>query len=702
MKKKQPQGPTHNPKDTQEKNAPARDQTSVFAAQPESRKTLISDNTLKSIFLFSIVGMLLTVWISGFNIGFHCDEMDMNNYGKANYAYYMTGGKDKSFMGTKKEGAEVDSLLKFYGSAFEIIAVGTNKITGMDKGMHEFDSRHFINQIFGILAILFAGLTAKKIAGWRAAIFTSWLLFLTPSFFGHILFNTKDIPFCAGYIAAIYFMIEFLEQLPNPTWKTTLGLTVSFAFATNTRIVGVLLIAYLGLFTVLYLLVNKELLSNTLKNSKNVLIKYVTIGGGGFLLVVLTWPYLLMNPVKNFFNALGISSKFPMKVNINFEGNAINSLHVPIGYIPKFMLVTIPIFILLSLLVGAALFLKRMREYDWKVGLLLLVATFFPVIYAIASHAALYSGWRHFLFIYPGICLIAGIGLSEISKFLKKPAFQIAFVALCIVGMFKPIVWCIKNHPYEYTYFNEFVGSFNKAFYAYDNDYWEITMRKAVDKMMVNEPIEQSKDTVSIATNASAFVKYYINRHYPKAKIKVVQSGYTMRNSNYWTYGVFNSLFVKPDYLENYFPPPYVYSENIDDVPVTVILKDTARLDWKAALALKVAQHKAADSLYTAYIKTTKDDNVGLYAYMAVAKGSLNQNDEAIKLANKCLEYHLSPLLDYNSYCALGIAYANKAQWKVSIEQLNKAMSVMPKESAAKDIMRQVLAAQRQSPPKPQ
>ena len=668
-------------------------------AKATSQKT---NALLKKIFLLSIVGMLLTVWISGFNTGFHCDEIDMNNYGKANYAYYMSGGKDTSFLKSKVEGAEVDSMLRYYGSAFEVIAVGVNKVTGLDKGAHEFATRHITNQIFGILAIFFAGLTAKKIAGWRAALFTSWLLFLTPSFFGHILFNTKDIPFCAGYIATIYFMIDFLQSLPTPSWKTTVGVMTSFAFTTNTRIGGVLLIGYLFLFLALYILLNKDLRTNAIENIKGLTLKLTAITLGGYALVVITWPYLLLSPINNFFTTLGISKKFPLKININFEGNAINSLEVPANYIPKYMLVTIPVFIIVSILVGAVLFIKKSREYDWRIGLLLVISTFFPIFYAIVTNAALYSGWRHFLFIYPGICLIAGIGLSEITKFLRKPAFQYAFVAVCLAGMFKPIAWCIKNHPYEYTYFNEFAGGFSKAFYQYDTDYWEITMKNAIDKMMKNEPIEQSKDTTIIASNATAFTTYYIRHNYPKTKFKVIGSGYTMRNSNYWTYAIFNSLFVKPDYLENCFPPPHNYSEDIDNIPVTIVIKDTARLDWKAAIALKNSKHQEADSLYSLYIKTTKDDNVGLYSYLSVIKGSLNMNDDAIKYANKALEYHLSPLLDYNAYCGLGIAYANKRDFKLSIEYLKKARTIMPTEAAAKDILTQVINLQRTMSTQPQ
>ncbi|NDC41488.1 MAG: hypothetical protein EBZ77_08060 [Chitinophagia bacterium] len=187
------------------------------------------------------------------------------------------------------------------------------------------------------------------------------------------------------------------------------------------------------------------------------------------------------------------------------------------------------------------------------------------------------------------------------------------------------------------------------------------------------------------------FTRYYIDRHYPGSKIKVVPTGVTGRNGVYWQYAVYNSLFLKPDYLDNYFPPPQTYhAETIDGVTVTAIVKDTARLDYKALEALKAAKHHLADSLYETYMRTTNDRNAALFAYLSIVKGSLGRNDEAIQLANNCLQYHFSTVLDYNAYCGLGIAYCNKREYQLSVANLQNAMRILPNETYAKDIMRQV------------
>ena len=690
------------------KKYPAKPQVSAAPVSEQPKKThaqdtppvaptkpLFTDSVLRKFFYGSLIAMLVTMWFTGWNVGYCSDEMDMNAYGKANYRYYFSGGKDTSFVGTQK-GLELgeDSvyfLLKYYGNAFESIAVGFNKVTGLEKSTNIYNSRHAINQLFAILAVLFTGLIVRKLAGWGPAIITVWFLYITPSFFGHALFDTKDIPFCTSNIAAIYFMIMLLEELPVISWKTTFGLLLSFAFTTNTRIAGILLLFYLAVFLGIYIFTNKDLFNRSMKNIKDIIYKLFVISAGGMLLVIFTWPFLLRNPIHNIIETMNIVKKFPQKINVNFEGICYDSKEIPPYFLIKSMLITIPIFMMLAIAGGTVIYFANRKKYNWKLGALILVSSVFPVLFASLSHVPVYNGWRHFLFVYPGLCIMAGIGIYEILLYIKKTEYQIAFGVLCLLGMAKPILWCLKNHPYEYSYFNEVAGGFKNAYSSYDTDYWQISIKDGVDWLMTKGHLAETKDSITIASNSFSVAKYYIARNYPKAKIKVVSSGITGRNSLYWQYAIFSTLFIKPDYLENFFPPPQtIHSETIDGLTITAVMRDTARLDWWALEALKHANHRLSDSLYTAHIKTTHDSNAALFGYISVAKASLNENTEAIADAEKCLQYHFSNVLDYNCYCGLGIAYANLHQFDLSISKLQTAEKVLPAEHYSKDILRQV------------
>ena len=665
--------------------------------EPSSRG-FFTEPILKKVFFFSLLLMLLITWISGFNVGWHQDEIDMNKYGKANFAYYTSGGNDTSFLGQQRAPGQVfddpdyiDPMLRYYGCAFEYIAVGFNKLTGNDHGVNEFNTRHFFTEFLGILTLLFAGLIARKFSGWRSAIFTVWLAFLSPSFFGHFYFNTKDIPFCAGYAAALYFMISFLEEFPNPTWKTATWLMLSFYFTINTRIGGLVLFIYFILFAGIYVASKKGLLQSSIANFKAIFLKSFYIFFGGTLLMILTWPFVLMSPVKNLMVAISVIKKFPVKVNVNFEGAMVSSLEVPAHYLPKFMFITMPLLVIVLVLLGFVFYFIKRRNYEWPIASLLLFSVLFPPAYAIISHVSLYSGWRHFLFIYPCICIVAAVGLVETMALFNKQAYQLVVGAICIAALIKPVIWSIENHPYEYCYFNEIGGGFKTAYFSYDTDYWEITAKNAVDWLIKNEPIAQAKDTVVIGTNLTQFVRLYLDKHCSGAKVKVVTSSVVGRNEVWWTYGVFNSLFVKPDYLADFFPPAQtIHSENIDGLAVTAIVKDLTRLDYKALQALKIPNHPLVDSLFMAYIATTKDHNPAIDAYISVAKASTDQNEDAIVAARRALQYHFSDVIDYNAACGLGIAYANQKQFDLSISILREAEGLMPNEHYARDILQQV------------
>ncbi len=652
-----------------------------------------SEANLKKTFFFSLLAMLIIIWCSGFNVGFHNDELDMNNYGRANYAYYTSGCKDTSCLGTSPAG--VMSPIRYYGWGFDMLAVGINKITGIDKGPYEINSRHMLNQLFGVLCIAFAGLIAARIRGWKAGILASWLIFLSPSFIGHAYFNTKDIPFAAGYIASVYFIIRFLDELPRPTWKTTICLMLSFYFTTNMRIGGLLLLLYLMVFTGIYLLVNKSVRDAVLINIKSVALKYFFVCAGGVTLLILTWPFLLMDPVHHLVEAVDVVKKFPVKNFITFERDVINSLELPPNYIPKLLLITTPVLVWLLTVVAVFFLVARARSFDWKVVLLVIVSSVFPIVYGIVTEVAAYGGWRHFLFVYPGICIIAAIGLAEAMNSLRKPALQLALGAVCLVGLYGPVSFSIRNNPYLYCYFNEIAGGFKKAYYNYDTDYWMISDKESIDWLMKHEHIAQSKDTVVIATNMDYFLRYYIPKQYPGAKVKVVTSGVIGRNAFYWKYGLFNTLFMKPGYLEECYPlGSTIHTIDIEGMPVTSILKDTARLDYHAIHAIDLAKYALADSLFTAHISTTHDSNPGLASYMSLAKSSMGQNDSAIALSNKCLKYEFHGVLNYNAYCGMGIAYANKGDYKSSIEVLKKAEMELPNGPIHKNLLQQIMYIQ--------
>ena len=134
--------------------------------------------------------IFLVVMVSGSDrYGICWDEPLQKEYGELALKFYTSGGKDTTFINHQK-------LTHLYGGLVEITsAVLTNNYKG-----DVYDRRHLYICFYGLLAILFAGLLAQKIGGWRAGNLALLFLFFSPVFFGHSMFNSKDIPFAATYI----------------------------------------------------------------------------------------------------------------------------------------------------------------------------------------------------------------------------------------------------------------------------------------------------------------------------------------------------------------------------------------------------------------------------------------------------------------------------------------------------------------------
>jgi len=195
---------------------------------------------LKRIFIACATAMLLVMLSVSGDYGITWDEKIQKDYGENILKFYSSGGKDTSYIDRTK-------FIHLYGGFVETISAVASKFSGGDV----YNTRHLIISIFGFIAMLFTGLLAKKLAGWSAGIIGLLFIFFTPVFFGHSMYNSKDIPFAASYIMSIYFLICFLKQFPKPTLSVCIFLALSIAMAINIRIGGLLLIAYLLLFWVL-------------------------------------------------------------------------------------------------------------------------------------------------------------------------------------------------------------------------------------------------------------------------------------------------------------------------------------------------------------------------------------------------------------------------------------------------------------------
>ncbi|MBM4425620.1 MAG: hypothetical protein FJ031_00110 [Chloroflexi bacterium] len=239
---------------------------------------------------------------------------------------------------------------------------------------------------------------------------------------------------------------------------------ILLGFTTSTRIIG----PFAGVLVAYYALRTKG------RQAIPALTLYAVIA---LIATYISWPYLWMNPIPNFFNSLREMSLYPWAGLVLFNGSAYSSTDLPLSYLPVLLLIQLTEPVWALSIVG---WIVAIVSAEKKRGLveLSLLWFFIPFIAFIVFRIALYDNFRQIFFILPPIFLMAGVALEAI----KKVKWQAALIVICLLPSLFGIV---SLHPYEYMYYNSFVGGVSGAEGRFETDYWSTSFREAAD--YVNE-----------------------------------------------------------------------------------------------------------------------------------------------------------------------------------------------------------------------
>lgn len=627
--------------------------------------TLLSKINFRKATLISLaVMLLLMLWVSK-DFGISGDEVTQNTYGEKVLDYYLSFGKDKSSLNYKN--------VYFYGGFYDMLCAGVNRVLPFDP----FDTRHFINAIFGFFAILFSALLAKFYKGWGAALLTAWFLFLSPRFFGESMNNPKDIPFALGMVMGAYFICRLIKAFPNITWKHALWLTLAIGFTIGSRVGGLLLIPFLFVAIGLeYIFEWRGKYALTGPEIKRLVLYVIVIGIASYFLGIVFWPYALQAPLSNPLNALAEMSKFSVNIRMLFNDKHIMSEAVPWYYIPKWIFITSPVIILIGFVISPVLFFKK-ETYSRSQLFFLFFITLFPWLYIVYKHSPLYDGWRHLLFIYPPLVILSVLTFLHIIQLFKQKIVKYAIITAIAAGLFLPARWGIANYPNEIVYFNEFIGGIDNAFGYYETDYYMNSIKQAVLKLAKEKDLYHIKDTVTIGTSCSDGMTYLLPQINPK--IKFIYVRYRERYNSDYDYGIFYSRFIDKDLLQRgYFPPGNtIITIKADNTPLSVVTAmDTARNAYKGFVALEKNDFASAASYYQKAMALDPKNETGYY-YYAIALANLGRIDEAINTLNEGLK--MTPE-NIPLYQVLEKLYKAKGDTINAQQAYNKAMAIMLKQ----------------------
>ena len=194
---------------------------------------------------------------------------------------------------------------------------------------------------------------------------------------------------------------------------------------------------------------------------------YFLIAG---LTTYLTWPYLWGNAINHFIESLATMSDYPWEGFVFFQGKLLSQNEIPRYYLPYLMSIQLTEIVLILFVFG--LFISIWRAFKQKqVEPFVLFVIWFvlPVFIVVAGNSIVYNNFRQFLFVLPPIFLMGGLALDSLFMKVRGVIFRAAILFLFAL----PAVYMdVQLHPYQYIYYNSFVGGVQGAFHKYDLDYW--------------------------------------------------------------------------------------------------------------------------------------------------------------------------------------------------------------------------------------
>ncbi|MBK8658548.1 MAG: tetratricopeptide repeat protein [Bacteroidetes bacterium] len=633
---------------------------------------LLNESLAKKIFIGLAAALFVLMVSVSKDYGISGDENFHRMYGHHIVDFYKTLGKDTTAATTNGP----DSLMVFYGGLFD----GSSALVARTlPQIDEWNIRHFINSIFGYFAMLCAALVTVEIVGWQAGIIALIFMAASPRFFGESMNNPKDITMAAGYMFAYVFILKFLKQLPKPSVKVAIGLGLSIGMAMGIRIGGLLLIPYTFMFYGLGMLgiygFGGLLDFSKFKEQVWPSLKLVLLAVGlGYFSSLIFWPYGLVAPFSHPLEALNVAQKFPATIKILFEGNHIMSTEVPWYYIPKWLMISTPLFGLLGL-IGSLFLIEHFRRNGKLLMLAFLFFTIvFPLGYVVYKKSVLYDTMRHFFFVYPSIVILSAISfnfaLNAAPKMMKYAVLGVILVLLAL-----PVRFMLVNHPNEYVYFNEIVGGIKGAFGNYETDYYMNSVKQCVDWLKANENLKRSDGRKStVYSNAIAPVGQYFR--FDTSYVGCGYSQYRQRSEKNADYEIMYCRFIDRNLLlKNAFPPEQsIYTVYADGVPLSCVIKKTDKRDYEGMQLMEKGDYAGASAQLEGYAQKYPTNEVVL-ANLGLCYLNLQQFDKAATVLTQSLALSTE---NTNAQYWLGLSYMYKQDYSNAAQILTNVVKENP------------------------
>lgn len=375
--------------------------------------------------------------------------------------------------------------LYYYGAGFDALTVLLAKVSPFGA----YETRHLLNALVGLAGIAGCRKLARHLAGPRAGFWAAALLLLTPDYYGHMFNNPKDIPFAAASMWALYYIVRLLPAVPRVAPSLAVRLGIAIGLALGIRVGGLLSFCYLALAVGTLVLWRawqaRDARLIAVEGGASVLRIALPVVLVAYPIMLLCWPWAQLDPIGNPLRALAEFSQHPFPYRTLFAGKYYYAAQLPLDYLPVHVVLKLPEIILALLAVALFFAIRQLvdgrQRAERVIGFGLVgFAVVFPIAYAMAIHAVLFDGMRHFLFVLPPIAVLAGIALDHTASRLPRPWATRSAGGALAVWLTLHISLMVRLHPDQYVYYNSLIGGVPGAAGHYKLDYWANSYDEAV------------------------------------------------------------------------------------------------------------------------------------------------------------------------------------------------------------------------------
>ncbi|MBI5953621.1 MAG: glycosyltransferase family 39 protein [Chloroflexi bacterium] len=287
-------------------------------------------------------------------------------------------------------------------------------------------------------------------------------LLTMPRFFFHSRLSALDVP-AAVSVFIVTFVFWKTKDKSHWGWDLLLGLVWGLALAT--KINAVFVPVTLGIWWLIF------------RRRARLIVRMIVMGVAGFLVFVLSWPWLYVKPVKHFIDYILFVTTKHWPIGQYYLGQ----FFMPPPWHFGFVMIWAVLPLSLTILYFVGIFRAGTGKHDSGLGWLLFLSALTPILAISTGKSMVYDNERLMMASFPFLAGLAGSGfgwivsgLEKLSTRWGKPGvFPIGLAILAALAFVPQLVTMGRLYPHYLSYYGEGVGGLAGATHlGLETTYW--------------------------------------------------------------------------------------------------------------------------------------------------------------------------------------------------------------------------------------